>query len=42
MKNKIKQRHPEVDLSKTEWQLEQELGYDRIWDAGKRLWILTV
>jgi hypothetical protein len=39
MKNKIKQRHPEVDLSKTEWQLEQELGYDRIWDAGKRLWM---
>jgi hypothetical protein len=38
MKAKIKQRHPEVDLSKTEWQLEQELGYDRIWDAGKILW----
>ena len=38
MKNKIKQRHPEADLTKTEWQLEQELGYDRIWDAGKTLW----
>jgi hypothetical protein len=38
MKAKIKQRHPDVDLSKTEWQLEQELGYDRIWDAGKILW----
>jgi hypothetical protein len=42
MKNKIKQRHPEVDLSKTEWQLEQELGYDRVWDAGKRFWLKNV
>ena len=42
MKNKIKQRHPEVDLSKTEWQLEQELGLDRVWDAGKRLWVKTI
>jgi len=38
MKNKIKQRHPEVDLTKTEWRLEQELGLDRIWDAGKIFW----
>jgi hypothetical protein len=42
MKNKIKQRYPEVDLTKTEWQLEQELGYDRVWDAGKILWKLKV
>jgi len=39
MKNKIKERHPEVDLTKTEWQLEQQLGLDRIWDAGKMLWL---
>jgi hypothetical protein len=38
MKARIKERHPHVDLSKTEWQLEQQLGYDRIWDAGKVLW----
>lgn len=32
-----------VDITdKTEWQLMQELGYDRIWDAGKILWKLTV
>jgi len=42
MKNKIKQRYPDVDLNKTEWQLEQELGHDRIWDAGKILWQKTV
>jgi len=38
MKKRIKQYHPEVDLTKTEWQLEQQLGLDRIWDAGKILW----
>lgn len=27
---------------KSEWQLMQELGYDRIWDAGKILWELDV
>ena len=26
------------DPSKTEWQLAQEAGYDRIWDAGTILW----
>jgi hypothetical protein len=26
------------DPSKTEWQLAQEKGYDRIWDAGTTLW----
>jgi len=26
--------------NKTEWQLMQELGYDRIWDCGKKRWLL--
>jgi hypothetical protein len=26
----------------TEWEIVQELGYDRLWDAGKKRWILTV
>lgn len=35
-KNKLKKRYPEVyDESKTEWEMMQELGYDRIWDCGK-------
>jgi len=38
MKNRIKERYPEVDLSKTERELTQELGFDWIWDAGKYLW----
>jgi len=28
--------------NKTEWELMQELGYDRIWDCGKKKWILKV
>lgn len=28
--------------SKTEWQLMQEQGYDRIWDAGKIRWVRNV
>lgn len=32
-----------VDLTnKTEWQTMQELGYDRIWDAGKKKWVTHV
>lgn len=35
-KNSIKKKFPEVyDLNKTEWEMMQELGYDRIWDCGK-------
>ena len=26
----------------TEWQIMQELGYDRLWDAGKRIWSCQV
>jgi hypothetical protein len=29
------------DPNKTEWQLAQEAGYDRIWDAGTILWSKT-
>lgn len=29
-----------IDITgKTEWQLMQELGYDRVWDAGKKFWV---
>ena len=35
-KSSIKKRYPEVyDQNKTEWEMMQELGYDRIWDCGK-------
>jgi hypothetical protein len=41
-RNKIAKKFG-VDISgKTEWQLMQELGYDRIWDAGKQLWIKLI
>lgn len=33
-KHNIITRHPELDTSKTEWVLMQELQYDRIWDCG--------
>jgi hypothetical protein len=26
----------------TEWQIMQDLGYDRLWDAGKKIWSKTV
>jgi hypothetical protein len=40
MKSKIAQRF-DVDMAgKTEWQAMQELGWDRIWDAGKIKWVL--
>lgn len=28
------------DSSKTEWEIMQSLGYDRIWDCGHRKWVL--
>ena len=35
-KNSIKKRFPKIyNESKTEWEMMQELGYDRIWDCGK-------
>jgi len=32
----------EADVSKTEWQLAQEQGWDRIWDAGTTRWDLDL
>ena len=41
-KPKIEKRF-NIDISgKTEWQLMQNLGYDRIWDAGKIKWEMVV
>lgn len=38
-KNRIASRF-NIDITgKTEWQLTQELGWDRIWDCGKIRWI---
>ena len=28
--------------SKTEWEIMREFGYDRLWDAGKKVWTITV
>jgi hypothetical protein len=28
--------------SHTEWQIMQGLGYDRLWDAGKKIWMRVV
>ena len=33
-KNNLKKRYPNIDLSKTEKELTEELGYERIWDCG--------
>lgn len=41
MKDKIKTKfnlNEDYVKSKTEWELMQELGYDRIWDSGKIKW----
>jgi hypothetical protein len=35
-KSSLRKRFPEIySNDKTEWQMMQELGYDRIWDCGK-------
>ncbi|MFW6225561.1 MAG: hypothetical protein ACOC3V_01215, partial [bacterium] len=35
-KTNLKKRFPEIyNDNKTEWEMMQELGYDRIWDCGK-------
>lgn len=41
-KDKLQQMYTDIDLSKTEWQILQELGYDRIWDCGKIKWELQL
>jgi very-short-patch-repair endonuclease len=33
-KSSLREKHPELDFSKTERELMLELGYDRIWDCG--------
>ena len=38
-KKRLLGKYPSLDRTKTEWQLMQELGYDRIWDAGKIAWV---
>ncbi len=37
-KTKLLKKYPDIDITKTEWALMRELGYDRIWDAGKVAW----
>lgn len=39
-KHKILEKNPDLDSSKTEWQLMQELGYNRIWDCGSMKFVL--
>jgi len=34
-KARIHIKYPEVDMSRTEWDIMQEKGYDRIWDCGQ-------
>ena len=42
-KNSIKKKFPEVyDSNKTEWEMMQELGYDRIWDCGKHRYEMEI
>ena len=42
MKNKIAKRFGISTEGKTEWQLMQELGYDRVWDCGKIKWVKEI
>lgn len=42
-KTNLKRKFPEIyDDSKTEWEMMQELGYDRIWDCGKYKYELNI
>jgi hypothetical protein len=42
-KSALKKRYPNIyDDSKTEWEMMQELGYDRIWDCGKFKYELNI
>jgi len=42
-KSSIKRKFPDIyDENKTEWEMMQELGYDRIWDCGKFKYELTI
>lgn len=37
-KQSLKKTSSEKQLNKTEWELRQDQGYDRIWDCGKKRW----
>lgn len=42
-KGNLKRKYPEIyDDSKTEWEIMQELGFDRIWDCGKYKYELNI
>lgn len=42
-KSSLKKRFPEnYDVNKTEWEIMQEVGFDRIWDCGKFKYELIV
>lgn len=42
-KNKLKNKYPDnYDKNKTEWEIMQEVGFDRIWDCGKFKYILNI
>ena len=41
-KNSLKKKFPELySDEKTEWEMMQEAGYDRIWDCGKFKFVLN-
>jgi hypothetical protein len=41
-KSSLKNKYPEIySDDKTEWEMMQELGYDRIWDCGKYKYEIT-
>jgi hypothetical protein len=45
MKGKLTKKFsldPDYVATNTEWQIMQDLGYDRLWDAGKKIWSKTV
>ncbi len=39
-KHKLSSLFKEVDMKKTEWEIMQENGYDRIWDCGNKVYVL--
>lgn len=45
MKGKLSKRFgldPKWCANHTEWQIMQQMGYDRLWDAGKKIWSRSV
>lgn len=41
-KHNILKKNPNLDANKTEWELMQELGYNRIWDCGNMKFRLMI